>query len=95
MRVLTHREYDLTSLLEIFLNVLKSNMSILKEKKFNTIDDQYHKHLFNHNKWSLYKDKDIVFKAKLRSVNKLGLLELDLENGTSRSYDFQKVSQLI
>ena len=95
MRVLTHREYDLTSLLEIFLNVFKSNMSILKEKKFNIIDDQYHKHLFNYNKWSLYKDKDIVFKAKLNSVNKQGLLELDLENGTSRSYDFQKVSQLI
>ena len=41
MRVLTHREYDLTSLLEIFLNVLNSNMSILKEKKFNIIDTQY------------------------------------------------------
>ena len=95
MRVLTHREYDLISLLEIFLNVFNSNMSILKEKKFKTIDAQYHKNLFNYNKWSLYKEKDVVFKAKLSSVNSKGLLELDLENGTSKSYDFQKVSQLI
>ena len=75
MKVLNQREYDLTSLLEIFLDVFKSNISILKEK-FNIIDDQYHKHLFNYNKWSLYKDKDVVFKAKLGSVNKQGLLEL-------------------
>ena len=32
LRALTHREYDLTSLLEIFLNVFNLNLSILKEK---------------------------------------------------------------
>ena len=95
LRVLTHREYDLTSLLKIFLNVLNLNLSILKEKKFNSIDAQYHKHLFNYNKWSSYKEKDVVFKAKLNSVNKHGLIELDLENGKSKSFDFQQISQLI
>ena len=52
IRVLTHREYDLSSLLEIFLNVFNSKLSILKEKNFNSIDDQYHKHLFNFNKFT-------------------------------------------
>ena len=26
------------------------------------IDTLYHKHLFNYNKWSSYKEKDVVFK---------------------------------
>jgi BirA family biotin operon repressor/biotin-[acetyl-CoA-carboxylase] ligase len=95
LRVLTHREYDLSSLLEIFLNVFNSNLSILKKQKFNSIDAQYLKYLFNYNKWSSYKEKDVVFKAKLNSVNKQGLLELDLENGTTKLYDFQQISQLI
>ena len=95
MRVLTQREYDLKSLLEIFINVFNTNLSTLKEKNFINIDNQYHQYLLNFNKWSLYKENNSVFKAKLNFVNKQGFLDLVLENGKTKSYDFQKISQLI
>ncbi|MBH19683.1 MAG: biotin--[acetyl-CoA-carboxylase] ligase [Crocinitomicaceae bacterium] len=95
LRVLTHREYDLKSLLEIFINVFNSNLSTLKEKNFNYIDNQYHQHLLNFNKWALYKENNSVFKAKLSSVNEQGFLDLVLENGKTKSYDFQQIKQLI
>ena len=95
MRAISHREYDLKSLLDVFLKVFNSNLNILKQKQFENIDIQYHNHLFKYNKWSLYKSNGSVFKAKLNSVNNSGLIELNFNDGQSKSFDFRQITQLV
>ena len=89
------KNYDLTLLLNLLNSKFNSWFSILKNQELAVIDKKYHDNLLNYGNWSIYRTKEIQFKAKLCNVNQLGLLTLKLEDGNEQQFSIKEVSQVI
>jgi BirA family biotin operon repressor/biotin-[acetyl-CoA-carboxylase] ligase len=87
--------FQLRPLLNNYLEIFSKWLKLLKNRDYDLINDQYHRHLFNYNSWSDYHKSGENFRAKLVGVNESGLLILQLEDGSKKLFDIKQITQLI
>jgi BirA family biotin operon repressor/biotin-[acetyl-CoA-carboxylase] ligase len=95
LKKITTKDFELRPLLNNYLEIFSKWLKLLKNRDFDLINDQYHRHLFNYNSWSNYHKSGENFKAKLLGVNESGLLILQLEDGSEKLFDIKQITQLI
>lgn len=64
----------------------------LKQNKFEEINNHYHRHLFGMNSKTLFQNHNGQFAALVLGVNENGLLRLETDDKTEKSYEIKEVS---
>lgn len=95
LKTITSKDYDLDKVLKDLCQELNHYYKILVDCKFEQIDNEYHKHLVNYNKWANFLEKGRSFNAKVIGVNQQGELMLELKNGKIRNFELKEITQLL
>lgn len=91
LNLLSGKEHSLDQVMELLFSNYEKWFLRLKKGDLNLIDDTYQKLLFKLNEFSEFEQDNTRFKAKVIGVNENGLLLLEFENKTKRSFDIKDV----
>lgn len=96
LKLITGKTYNLTELLDSFLDNLKFYFDILDANQHKKLFDTYTKYLFRKGKPSTFKDckNDNLFPAYIKGVNESGKLILELEDAIEKSYGLKEIQLL-
>ena len=87
------KEIDLDKLLKVILENLKSNIKILEEGMFETLEERYLDNLYKRNIPSMFKTMEgKIFMGKIIGVSREGKLLLELEDETIKEFNLKEVS---
>jgi len=94
--------YDLDNLVNLFINNLKNNDHLINSfKSFSKLDienliDNYHKNLYGINQLKSYVDSNgSSFNGLIVSVDKSGIINIEKEDGSINTYNFQEIQTII
>lgn len=76
----TNKIYDIEEILSGLLTKLEESYHLIKNKKWDTIIENYNSKLFRKNKVSVFKRKNDIFNGMIQYVDESGLLNVKLEN---------------
>lgn len=91
LNLLSGKHYNLDSIMEFFFTHYEKWFLRLKKGDFSLIDETYEKLLFRLNEFSQFEQNKTRFKAKVIGVNESGLLLLEMEDKTQKSFDIKDV----
>ncbi len=91
---LTKKEFDLNILLHSIMNHFQKEFYLLTEKKFQEIDERYHKLLFKKDEIAVFVENNKPFNGIIRSVNENGELCLENENEEQICYAHKQIKML-
>ncbi len=91
LNLLTGKEYNLDTVMEFLFKHYEKWYLRLKKSDLNLIDEAYKKLLFKLNEFSEFEQNNIRFKAKVLGVDENGLLVLEMENKTQKTFDIKDV----
>ncbi len=94
LKMILEEEFDLDELLVRFLNKLKISLDLLKNKKYDSLEEHYLSVLYKKNTPSMFKDtENVFFMGKIIGVNsKNGKLQIELSDETIREFALKEVS---
>lgn len=93
LKNLTNRDFDLDVLLIKIVNSLKVYINLLNQNKFKEIDELYFNSLFKLGMPSMFKDAlGEMFMGKILTVNKNGLLKVELQDESIKTFDLKELS---
>lgn len=94
--------YDLDNLVNLFIKNLKNNDHLINSfKSFSKLDienliDNYHKNLYGINQLKSYVDSNgSSFNGLIVSVDKSGIINIEKEDGSINTYNFQEIQTII
>ena len=91
MSMITGKEYDIDLCLKELTDDLDNRYEQLKSGRNEIIRNDYIKRLFRLNVWSHFRDSDGIYKGRLVSVNRQGMLQVETSGGKTREYSFKEV----
>jgi BirA family biotin operon repressor/biotin-[acetyl-CoA-carboxylase] ligase len=95
LKCILKRDLDIDFILMEILEVLDSQIMLLKEEKFSKIDTIYFKNLYRFQKPSMYyNEKFGFFMAKIVDVKKSGLLQMELEDESICTFNLKEIQFL-
>jgi BirA family biotin operon repressor/biotin-[acetyl-CoA-carboxylase] ligase len=92
---LTGNEYDLKEMLYIILDLVRYRYGLLKEKKFEIINENYHHGLYRINQMATYVANGKSFKGKIVEVEANGTLIIYDENKKIRKFLHKEVEYVL
>ena len=91
----SNRTFDLEQLLIEIVTSLKSKISLLNTKAFESIETSYLNVLYKKNIPTMFKDSyDVLFMGIIRGVSKDGKLQVELEDETFKEFGIKEISFL-
>lgn len=84
-------DIDAGTVLEQLYGYLDFYYNLLLESNFNLLLKHYYMHLFWFEKEGFFEDKTHQFKAKVLGVTEIGMLNLQLEKGSKKSFDIKEI----
>lgn len=94
LKTISEKDFDLKTILNFLLKALDVYYFELKKGNFSSINAKYLANMLGYEQTMVFNEKGILFNAKVKGVNELGQLLLELENGYERAYNFKEVSWL-
>jgi BirA family biotin operon repressor/biotin-[acetyl-CoA-carboxylase] ligase len=95
LKLLAGSEFERENIMHRIFIYLEKWYLALRSRKFELIDSAYTDRLLGFNTFMDYESKDEKFRAQICTVNEQGLLELELEDKTKRSFDLKEVKMLL
>ncbi|MBN2480819.1 MAG: biotin--[acetyl-CoA-carboxylase] ligase [Bacteroidales bacterium] len=92
MRILTDREYKLSSTYKSILTYLIPWIDKLYEQYYGDIRNSYLNNLMALNEWRTYRDVAGLFEGRIVDVAESGMLMVKKRTGTIKSYFFREIS---
>lgn len=92
LKNIAEKNFDLKEVLAFLLKRIDAYYFQLRQGKTEAIDAAYLNNLLGYKNKMVFKEKGVLFEAKVQGVNELGQLLLELENGYVRAYSFKEVS---
>lgn len=75
-----------------FINEYKKIKYVNYNNYFNNLIKRYHKYLFNINKITIFKQKNIFFLSRIIKVDETGKIYIKNKNGKTKSFNNQEIS---
>jgi len=95
IKLIMGRNYNLEELLSKFVNNLKNYFSILENRQFSILKQEYESFLFKKNKPSTFRNASgELFPGFIRGVTQKGSLQVLLEDNDLQSFDFKEIELL-
>lgn len=94
LKILTNKHYDCDSILTEILTATDYFYSVLREGRFNRIDQDFHSLLYQLNEFHSYRSKDKVFQGKIVGVNEIGQLQIETPEHEILEFHFKEVEFL-
>ena len=95
LKLSSNRTFDLDELLKELLVSLKSKLSLLNSKAFESLETSYLNVLYKKNIPAMFKDSsDVLFMGIIRSISKEGKLQVELEDETLKEFGIKEISFL-
>lgn len=91
LKKLTSLDYSLQELLRLLVTQLEQYYLILRKRKFAQIQTEYLSNLFLYQEWANFKGESGPFEGKIIAVQADGKLEMELQGGITKSFDFQTI----
>lgn len=96
LKKLAGKEFDLDELLVKIIDSIKFYIELLNHKRFKTLDEIYFKYLYKMGVPSMFRNaKGELFMAKILTVTKSGLLEMELPDESIRKFDLKELSFIL
>lgn len=91
----TQKEYDLDELLSEIISKIEERITLLNEKQFDVLENEYLNVLYKKNIPTMFKDSNnVLFMGLISGVSKEGKLQITLEDDFIREFDIKEVSIL-
>ena len=95
LKLSSNRTFDLEQLLIEIVTSLKSKISLLNAKAFESIETSYLNVLYKKNIPTMFKDSnDVLFMGIIRGVSKDGKLQVEIEDETFKEFGIKEISFL-
>jgi len=95
LKLLSNKDFNIEECLNALLIEVEKRYNQLKFLKYQLIDNDYLKALYNFNKWSSYSYLSKIIIARIIGVNKYGKLILEKENNTMIECDLKEIKYVI
>ena len=93
LKLSSNRTFDLEQLLIEILTSLKSKISLLNAKAFESIETSYLNVLYKKNIPTMFKDSnDVLFMGIIRGISKDGKLQVEIEDETFKEFGIKEIS---
>lgn len=93
MKKKNNREYDVADVLSKVLEKLQMNIALLKDKKFEVLEEKYLQVLYKKNTPSMFKThENVFFMGKIVGVSPEGKLQIELSDETIQEFGLKEVS---
>ena len=95
LKLLDKKEFDLDKILNVFLEKLQQNISLIRSKKSNLLWDNYLKNLFKKEIPTTFEDENQQkFMGIIKGVSSTGQLQVMLEDETIKKYGNKEIKML-
>lgn len=95
LQLLTHKEHNLDELLIEIISNLKNNITLLNDKKYEVLEQNYLKVLYKRNTPAMFQDaNNQPFLGKITGISATGELQIQLEDETTRTFGIKEVTFL-
>jgi len=93
LKLSSNRTFDLEQLLIEILTSLKSKISLLNAKAFESIETSYLNVLYKKNIPTMFKDSnDVLFMGIIRGISTDGKLQVEIEDETFKEFGIKEIS---
>lgn len=93
LKLLTNKHYNLDALLKELLNHLKKRITLLRNKDYQQLENDYLNVLYKKNCPTMFKNSRAqLFMGKIIGISSLGNLLIELENETIQEFGIKEVS---
>jgi len=90
----TNNSYKVNIILEKLIKFLNFRFNLLLQKNFDKINNDYLQNLYRFNEFHNFETQNKNFKAKIKTIDKIGRLVLILKNGDIQTFAFKEVKFL-
>ena len=88
----TGQEHVIDQIMDRIMKALRYNFKRLENKKFDTLKNDYEKHLFRKDKPSTFRDtSETIFTGYIKGVTTNGHLKVLLENEEIKDFDLKEI----
>ncbi len=89
------KEFDISSLLDEFIEIFDKKIEMLTEKKFDMINREYFAFLYKYREYHLFCQAEHQFLAKIIDIQDDGLMVLEKESGNLEKFSFGEIDFII
>ncbi len=91
LKLETNINYNTDEILDILIKYLNFRFNMLLQNNFNKINNDYLQNLYRFNEFHSFETDKEVFKAKIKTLDKIGRIVLETQNGDIQAYNFKEV----
>ena len=84
--------FDLEELFRLLVSHLEQGYLLLKKGKREEIQRDYLQYLFLRDEWAVFRESEVEFEGRILGISKEGKLQMELGDGTFRSFDLKELS---
>lgn len=95
LKQLTNKDYDIMQLVYSLIEQVDYWYKKLKNLTLKEIDEQYFNNLYKKNEWTLFKQDDVEFEAKITGIGEYGQLILTHKNDRKQSFMFKEIEYVL
>ncbi|MBP1673296.1 MAG: biotin--[acetyl-CoA-carboxylase] ligase [Bacteroidetes bacterium] len=92
---ITGKEFDVTMLISELMRILEKQYQLIKEQKFEVLEQNYLSHLYQYQKWAQYRIKDQLITGRIMGLSSYGQLLIECESGAIYTCNYKEVKFLI
>ena len=93
LKMLTNKEFNLENLLEELIIYIKKRVTLLSEKKYNQLENEYLDVLYKKNVPTMFKDSnDVLFMGKIIGISSSGNLQIELDDESIKEFGIKTIS---
>ncbi len=89
------KEFDVTMLISELMRILEKQYQLIKEQKFEVLEQNYLSHLYQYQKWTQYRIKDQLITGRIVGLSPFGQLLIESESGAIYTCNYKEVKFLI
>ncbi len=89
------KEFDISSLLEEFIEIFEKKIEVLIEEKFDRINREYFAFLYKYREYHSFRQAEHKFMAKIIDIQDDGLMVLENESCNLKKFSFGEIEFLI
>lgn len=90
-----NHDFLLSEVLDSLLYQMNRTYELLKSNRFSDLDEAYFQNLWGYQELKKFKDQHGIFEGIIQGISTAGLLLIDVENESQRSYDLKELTFLL
>lgn len=91
LKQITEKEYDLKVELDSLVGAIEKRYCLLENNELEKLNKDYNDYLFRKSGFHLYREGDMLFKAKIVEITAFGQMVLEKEDGSKKAFSFKEV----